>query len=144
MDKKDKLYRFIKFFLLIIPVITTFLLYKDSDLWYDELYSIGFISKSKTFVESMMTFATYDVCNLPLYSIILFFSYRIFNYTKFSLIFPGIIFALIGLYFLSKIMEKLYGRKVCVIFMFLINFSTLFLYNIVLEIRCYGLLFMLS
>ena len=116
----------------------------NTSFWLDELSSVGFISKHQSFGNIFKIFTTYEIYNLPLYSIFLFFSYRIFKYTEFSLLLPGILFSLIGLFFLTKIILNFFGKKVSVLILILICSSGLFINTIFWEVRCYGLLFMLS
>lgn len=118
--------------------------YLNTSFWLDELSSIAIISKHQSFGKIFEFFTTCEVYNLPLYSIFLFFSYRIFGYTEFSLLLPGIVFSLIGLCFLAKIISTFFGRKVAILIFIITCSSGLFINNIFWEVRCYGLLFMLS
>ncbi|MCI9434388.1 MAG: glycosyltransferase family 39 protein [Bacilli bacterium] len=116
----------------------------NTSLWFDELFSIKFITRNQPFMNIFHIFTSYEVYNLPLYSIFLFFFYRIFNYTKFSLLIPGMIFSIIGVIFLLRLIRNYFGKKVVILIAILIVCSSFFITNIFWEIRCYGLLFMLS
>ena len=131
---KNILYHsFIIFMLVFLVVLSIHLCYGKS-FWLDEISSITFIRKKLSLYDTLKIFMTIDIYNLPLYALFLFFSYRIFNYTEFSLIIPGIVFSIIGIYFLLKILRKFFGRFI----------PCLILLLILWEVRCYGLLFMLS
>lgn len=127
-------------FLLFLSIKQCF----NTSLWFDELFSIRFITRHQPFMNIFHIFTSYEVYNLPLYSIFLFFSYRIFAYTKFSLLIPGMIFSIIGIIFLLKLIHSFFGKKVVILIAILITCSSFFITNVFWEIRCYGLLFMLS
>ncbi len=143
--KVKKIIYYVVLFLIILLLL--FLAIKqclNTSLWFDELFSIIFVTRHQPFINIFRIFTSYEVYNLPLYSIFLFFSYRIFNYTKFSLLIPGMIFSIIGIIFLLKLICSYFGKKVAILISILIVCSSFFITNVFWEIRCYGLLFMLS
>ena len=137
---------YVSFIILMIflMVFISIIYCKNQIFWKDELSSIQFISRHLSFADSIKIFYTYDVTNLPLYYMLMYFSYRILNYSFLSLILPGIIFSIIGILFLLKIIKKMFGNITSLIILCLIVFSGFFISNILWEVRCYGLLFMLS
>lgn len=108
MKQSEKKYLVIGSLLLVWMFIFTFINSTSQSFWYDELASIGFVRSGISLKEMFQTYL-YAENNLPLYSIILYFTYRIMPYGEQFLLIPSILFCIGGIIFLAAVMHKISG-----------------------------------
>lgn len=93
---------------LVILFSVIFIVFASSQgFWSDELFNIGVISHDKSFADMLYIYITDEVTNPPLYTIFLYFWYRIVPYGEVYLLFPNVIFWLIGTMILMRLMYYL-------------------------------------
>ncbi len=132
---------------IFIAVMTyvTIINYRSHSFMYDELYTLGFISKSNSFADLMHIFSTDEVTNPPLYDIFLYFWYRIVPWGEGWLLFPNLVFFVTGLLAISKLLLRWTGNTRNVLFVFVISWINPATFEFMLYyIRSYSMMFMLS
>lgn len=112
-------------------------------LWIDELSSIGYIRSGISLKDMMYTYLFCDT-NMPLYSIILYYVYRIVPYGEKFLLIPSILFCIMGIVVMSNLMKRISGERVSLIVLCLGCASNTIIWQGAWEARCYALTFMLS
>lgn len=112
-------------------------------LWIDELSSIGYIRSGISLKDMMYTYLFCDT-NMPLYSIILYYVYRIVPYGEKFLLIPSILFCIVGIVVMSTLMKRISGERASLIVFGLGCASNAIIWQGAWEARCYGLTFMLS
>lgn len=111
--------------------------------WADEMSSIGFI-RSGMSVGDMFEDYLKAENNLPLYSFLLYFIYRIVPYGEQFVLLPSIIGSVLGVLFLGLTARKLKGNTFGIIVVALGSASNSLLWQAAWEARCYGLVFFFS
>lgn len=144
MKQSEKKYLVIGSLLLVWMFIFTFINSTSQSFWYDELASIGFVRSGISLKEMFQTYL-YAENNLPLYSIILYFTYRIMPYGEQFLLIPSILFCIGGIIFLAAVMHKISGGyRNPFIVLCLGCASNALIWQGAWEIRCYSMVFFLS
>lgn len=143
MKNMKKFYYIIGTILILWMVIFAFINGNCQSFWADELASIGYIRTGVSLKEMLQTYLNVDT-NLPLYSLILYFVYRIAPYGEKFLLLPSILFCAGGVVVLGAAVTKLEGYLEGLIAICLGCASNALLWQGSWEIRCYGLAFFLS
>lgn len=133
----------VKFLLFTWMAIFVWINGNVQSLWIDELSSIGYIRSGISLAEMINTYLFCDT-NMPLYSIILYYVYRIVPYGEKFLLIPSIIFCVIGINVLSHLMKKIAGERAELITIILGTASNAIIWQGAWEVRCYSLTFMMS
>ncbi len=119
--------------------------YSAHSFMYDELYTLGFISKDNSFIDMMRIFFTDEVTNPPIYDIFLFFWYRIVPWGEGWMLFPNLIFFVTGLITISRALVRKTGNTRSVLFVFVISWLNPAVFEYMLYyLRCYAMVFMFS
>lgn len=142
MDEK-KLYRYFLFFALSIFLFVS-LRYARQGFWFDELCSIGFVGKGNTIADTLKYYLTIEVTNVPLYSICLYWWYRIFPASEPALLALSVIATFVGVLYCIRLAKRIKGYKCATITGTLLVTSATVLENVEWELRAYAFLFMFS
>lgn len=138
-----KSYLYIGIILVSWMAIFTFINGDVQSLWVDELSSIGYIRSGISFTDMLYTYLFCDT-NLPLYSIILYFYYRIMPYGEQYLLIPSIIFCVGGVWIFSHCVKNMLGERAGVIALCLCCASNALIWQGAWEVRCYSLTFFMA
>lgn len=140
---EERIYFWLKVFMLSFMAVFAFVNADVQSFWADELLSIGFVRDGISLKEMMHTYLFVE-SNLPLYSFLLYFVYRIAPYGEQFLLIPSIIFCIGGIIVLSKLGEILSGKRGSLLITCLGCASNVLIWQGAWEARCYSLLFFLS
>nr|MCR4744925.1 glycosyltransferase family 39 protein [Lachnospiraceae bacterium] len=113
--------------------------------WYDEYCTISFIKDGRSLSSLINIFITDEVSNPPVYTLFMYFWYRLFPHTQSCLLFPNVVFYYLGVFSLAYNLFKDTGEKIsiliCSIFCLVNSFAVKYE---IYELRSYAMLFMFS
>lgn len=136
-------YFVIKCILLIWMGVFLFANGNIQSFWIDELSTIGYVSTGVSLTDMLKTYLFTDT-NLPLYSILIYYVYRIVPYGEKFLLIPSILFTLLGVVMTSEAMEKIKNQRAGLITFCLCCASNAIIWQGAWEARCYSLVFFMS
>lgn len=139
--ENNKIYNVINLLaaILLFAVMCWGLIYKL--FWYDEMATLGFMRSSVSFKDMINYYLTIEASNLPMNQIICWPVYRLLPASNFSALFPMMIMTAAGVYFLSKLADKVFGRVAAYVTIILSITSTTVVNRIGLLCRAYALMF---
>lgn len=129
--------------LLIWFTLFTFAEGNLQSLWIDELSSIGYVRTGVSLWEMFETYLFVDT-NLPLYSAFLYVWHRVVPYGEQFLLIPSILFCVGGICFLAAAARRIGGERAEFFTVCLGCGCGALIWQGAWEVRCYGLIFLLS
>ncbi len=130
---------------IVVMTYITMSHYKCLSFMYDELYTIGFISEKNTVTDLFRVFFTDEVTNPPLYDLFMYFWYRIVPWGEGWMLFPNLVFFIIGLLSISILLLKYTKNVRNTLFIFVVSWLNPGTFEYMLYyLRSYSMVFMLS
>lgn len=144
MTIKQKVYLISSIFLLLGMTIFVIVNAPLQSFWSDELSTIGYIRSDISFGGIIKGYMLEDAVNLPLYQLILKVFYECMPYGEIYLLLPSIFFLLIAIVFIAILGYKCGNEDVAFMCICFGTISGGAIRYAAWDIRCYGLLILLS
>ena len=145
-NKGEKNIIFIIYYILTVLAVVIFIAFSARQgFWFDELFNIGVVSHNYSFSDMLHTYVTGEVTNPPLYTIFLYFWYRIMPHGEIYLLFPNAIIWGLGVIILMKTIFRLTKDAAAPAVILVYSVINVFMINnVIWELRNYSLLFFMS